>query len=399
MALAKERAHKLHEEKRFSVGCLALKEINDLFDTARHAERWGAMTLRAVTLNVGQSGISKIPAIFHAARDYDVICLQEINVNCLSIEGLLQQWRKLGYFFLPGPLCAQHGLCRVALLSRLPIRSMSMILIVVLQVLLMFFAMANCKRFYLLLFMATVQMLRVRRDLSMILNLVHGLGNFGFLLVILGWFQRIAGGVAHALDEPFEQGEPLPPTCTGGRRIDFGMSRGATELMHDVGVADHILVGYSFPVSAEFQGGARGPRRAVCNIREQKTIEARFLQAWCQKKFEELIEMNEVDEAWSLLSNAAEFALCSHHYGFLPRSEAWRPRLVFAVIKPPKNLNPLRPGDFRQRRLEQLSGQPWDYALRQTAVKGCHGLEQIFPSLMALNVTNAEDFDEEVKML
>ena len=58
-------------------------------------------------------------------------------------------------------------------------------------------------------------------------------------------------GVASCMDDAFLDHE-LPPTCTGRRRIDFGLSSRLfpDNVFFDEGVANHALVGYSILVDA-----------------------------------------------------------------------------------------------------------------------------------------------------
>ena len=77
--------------------------------------------LAFATMNVGQAGITKIQQIHDKIRDFDVICLQEININLASIVGFVQAFRKLGYHVLLGS-ASDAGFVRVAIISKLPLR-------------------------------------------------------------------------------------------------------------------------------------------------------------------------------------------------------------------------------------------------------------------------------------
>ncbi|CAE7201710.1 pol [Symbiodinium sp. CCMP2592] len=89
--------------------------------------------------------------------------------------------------------------------------------------------------------------------------LIRELASFALPWLIIGDFnaERVdcwpafAQGLARDLDADFEQSVALPATCTGRRRIDWAMANRlwASSVKHRLGVANHLLVEYSFDLS------------------------------------------------------------------------------------------------------------------------------------------------------
>ena len=84
------------------------------------------MTLRAGTLNVGRSAVSKIPTVHDAILGLDVVCLQEVDINRYSVAGFVQPWQNLNFHALVGRMTKDSEFCRIAILPRCPLRSLDL---------------------------------------------------------------------------------------------------------------------------------------------------------------------------------------------------------------------------------------------------------------------------------
>ena len=79
---------------------------------------------------------------------------------------------------------------------------------------------------------------------------------------------------------------------------------------------------YAIPLEYTLRG-AVPPRRAVADLPKEQ-VEATFAQVWNLETFQSALNKHDLDEAWNLLSNAAEASLCSQSQGCRPRSEDWQ---------------------------------------------------------------------------
>ena len=80
--------------------------------------------IRALTANLCRTGISKTPIVdaFAVEHSFDLLSLQEIDINSLSAPGYVAGWRHKGYTALLSPLDCTAQSHRVALISRVPCR-------------------------------------------------------------------------------------------------------------------------------------------------------------------------------------------------------------------------------------------------------------------------------------
>ena len=350
------------------------------------------MTLRVGTMNIGRSGISKIPTVHDAILGLDVVSLQEVDVNRFSLAGFVQQWQRLDFHILCGRMTKDENFCRVALLSRRPLRQLDLgdmdwpdryvAGIIELQ---------NGDQFQKVIFICIYghagDTVTARAHAQQI---VQRVGHFALPWVIVGDFNLqmqdlsmiLANGWAHSLDEPFEATGPLPPTCTGQRRIDFGLAHRmhATSVQHSPGVADHSLVTYSFPL--DHTQSFVAPKRATVDVATASEVAERW-HLNDLSSFHFALERADVDAAWSALSNSAERALCSSLDGCRPRADAWDPRDTGVPHKAIawKESLVLRQLRRLQRRVVQLTKQLDDRRLRSAIIRGAQHLRALFPCL------------------
>ena len=75
-----------------------------------------------------KTGISKTPAVsyFAATHHLEILSLQEVDVNSLSAPGYCSGWNSRGYTAILSDLDPACDLRRVALISRLPIKPVSL---------------------------------------------------------------------------------------------------------------------------------------------------------------------------------------------------------------------------------------------------------------------------------
>ena len=358
--------------------------------------------LSLCTLNVGKAGVSKVDACFSCASDFEVICLQEIQVGRDGAFRFVQDWRRRGYNILLGAADPDDRI-RVALLSRLPLRKVQLSEDI------------DASR-YVAAVIGTVNPVVISCVYGHADNLTEarkhacavskGLSCLGFPWVALGdWNAEtdelcslFAAGHARCLDDGFD---PLCSTCTGSRRIDFGITGPgsrlfASELHHRPGVADHLLVGYTVPCDHSVRGGC-GPRRAVVT-EEAASAATRFHERWKPEDFASAVAEADVNLAWQLLSDAAEFALCADVRGCVPRSEEWSPTQVVhgpRAARMPESVE-LRRLRRLLRRLHHLRAHPEDWQLRQNLVRGARDLIRRTPVLHGMSVHSALDYLETV---
>ena len=138
----------------------------------------------------------------------------------------------------------------------------------------------------------------------------------------------LASGNICAVDE-CRPGEELPPTGPRlrgrrRRRIDFAVQHvqlRAQEVLHFEGPSDHVIVSYTYDLSAPKL--RRGPRRRLLqDALDPEVIAAEFAN-WDQGPFDEAIRAGNLDQAWALLSDVAEDLLCHSDSQATPCSRPW----------------------------------------------------------------------------
>ena len=83
----------------------------------------------------------------------------------------------------------------------------------------------------------------------------------------------------------------------------------ATRVDHEEGPADHVAVRYGLDFELNFRGHCLPKRAPLVMDRSDEDIEVSFREAWHEPDFVECLEDERLDDAWGLLSGAAEVAL------------------------------------------------------------------------------------------
>ena len=89
----------------------------------------------------------------------------------------------------------------------------------------------------------------------------------------------------------------------------------ATRVDHEEGPADHVAVRYGLDFELNFRGHCLPKRAPLVMDRSDKNIEVSFREAWHEPDFVECLEDERLDDAWGLLSGAAEVALGAERSG------------------------------------------------------------------------------------
>ena len=146
-------------------------------------------------------------------------------------------------------------------------------------------------------------------------------------------------------------------------------------------VGDHVAVGYSLDLLANCSGYALPTRAPVEQLTPQE-VEDRFSREWQQDPFSDAMARQDTDEAWRLLSAAAERTLCA---AGLDAAGALvpQPRSVpLTRITPHGNESRGVQGLRRlSHRLETLEAEPRNELLRRRVKASLHGLRALVPEL------------------
>jgi endonuclease/exonuclease/phosphatase family metal-dependent hydrolase len=234
-----------------------------------------------------------------------------------------------------GPLDVDHDFALVAIISRLPVRNYPLSLTV---------APSRCvaglievckdslvQSLLIFSFYGFASDMQATGDL--LRQVLEAAVRFGAPFVILGDFnaethdeviaQFLAQGAVFDLDDDFTAyGLPLG---SPGRvcRLDYGLAGArvyASQLDHAPGPADRLTVRYGFDFHQV--GGHSGPRRKLLSM--SKVVEqSAFDSLWSQEAFDHALTTGQFDEAWKLLSIAAETLLGeSPAENSVPRSDS-----------------------------------------------------------------------------
>mmetsp|Transcript_42212 Transcript_42212/g.100601 ORF Transcript_42212/g.100601 Transcript_42212/m.100601 type:complete len:1314 (+) Transcript_42212:1316-5257(+) len=360
----------------------------------------GRMT-RVGTMNVGKSLASKVLAVIAVmqAQGLDICCLQEIDVNVPSWPRVVAGFRARGFDIFAGAADA-HSMRRCAIVSKLPGK------------LLQLEGVDEASR-------AVAMVLEVQRDCSyrkVIVGCTYGhascpesasrhsgqviadfcrrradwvlLGDFNVALDEAHAASELAGRAdVRSLDEAFLEYGPLPATSPSRlRRIDFGLASrqlSAEALYTFEGIADHRGTAYDM----RFAGprGFSGPSRSPLNAADVSP--SRWDAVWrpFDASFKAALD-TDVEEAWSILSSAAEEALAgpTFHSPGCARHSTWRPRCERDVHKAADGTESLLLTRMRrlQRRLAHMRRVPQDVQLRRNICGDLGHLGSSFPELL-----------------
>ena len=137
-------------------------------------------------------------------------------------------------------------------------------------------------------------------------------------------------GRLKSLDEDFLF-QKLPNTGpTGMRRIDYTLSSrslAASALRHFAGLGDHVVPAYDLAQVTAF-GQHLLPQRPLITRVCPETIESNFQEFWDDGVFQERLNMERLDDAWTNLSRTAEPAFCEQPDRGTRRDEAFTPQPV-----------------------------------------------------------------------
>ena len=357
--------------------------------------------LTASTLNVGKDGASKCDRIEALISDHPLVALQELDLPSNARIRFQNYWTQRRWHSLLGP-SGSPG-CRVGLLSKHPLLPVRLSTEFPDRVVCGALELPAIGGGYQKVLFASVYGFAGDSALSRRLHVqvADALLAYELPFLLLGDFNLTEEELAElfctrrvlCLDHPF-QITPLPATCTGTRRIDYGVcSLGlqAQHVWHTDGVADHLMVSYAFDI-IDFLPQLSGPLRASQTVPAHE-VEERWRETWNALDFSDALQANNHDEAWSLLSRAAEASLFFPVCHAVPRDEAWSPTPKVAPVEP-KVRTPLVLRRLRKLcgRLREAARHPQDYLVRANAVSASVALKARFPELAGLHVDACADF-------
>lgn len=201
-------------------------------------------------------------------------------------------------------------------------------------------------------------------------------------------------GNIYALDDSFGPLCDLPPTRNkSSRRIDFGLSSKnlfPSNLNHDHGVADHLLVIYTFDSIFQFPHWAGPKRRQFLSDLSDSDIRSNFLSKWDFGRFSSSLLTSGTTEAYRMLSEVAEDALTrpqSCHQSCCPRSQPWRPAVKPRAHKACQQTESVLLRRLRRlhRKLHHAVQRPADNNLLFNCLHSFQLLKRQVPEFQSLN--------------
>ena len=368
---------------------------------------------------MNRTGVSKTPAVsyFAATHKFDVLSLQEVNVNALSAPGYCAAWLSRGYTAILSDPDPVSGLHRVALISKLPIKPVSLKL------------GGGCAR----IAAGLTELTTSQGSRSILIIALYGFAgdlpstsflvkeataackSFGGTFLMMGDFNctQEEGSVCSLLQQGAirsfdEAGTDLPATNpTRTRRIDFGLCHHllwAQEVLHfEQQFSDHALVAYR--INAEASHSVYFPPR-VQTLSEgaQDDVAAIFEHTWHEQDFTQALVQNDTNLAWTMLSDAAESALAKG--GELAghrRSLAWDPQQSEAQHHKPSHhgheSESLRLLRRISAQLSQFRAQPHVGGLKLRISRGFAKLRRMFSDLPYISLEAIDPVIEWVERL
>lgn len=342
-----------------------------------------------------------------------LVSVSEVDVSVDSRASWAAEWKRHGWHVqLSTP---EHGVCRVALLSRLPFKAVKVCeaegltrhaaALVDLQV--------AGRTEVVLCVAAYLQSGQPDRAEAQAKDLLVSADYCGRPSLLFGdWnttqeegfiAEALQRGMVHACDTA-ARGEALPPTgpprlgTSRRRRIDYGLTLRdfvATEVLHvpevEIGaLSDHRVVVYQFegdaPDSLTTPPRRHTPHPDPC---EEDFVfpgeaEARFRAHLAE----------DLDGAWSYLSDWAEHLLFEPAQGAqVPRSQLWdpvRPRRRRDTDHELDQSPGLRGVRRLLRKLQVCAHRPWDGALTSKCQAACGKARAFFPDLPRLHCGSLE---------
>ena len=173
---------------------------------------------------------------------------------------------------------------------------------------------------------------------ALIKEALQGLAATGLPWILLGDFKQecleppictvLADGGCSCLDDSFTA-LPAATRVGGRRRIDFGLcSRQTFAIARNQapGPADHDVVSWTIPF--QLRHIHLSPVRRVLSASSAEALRA-FTDLWQAELLESALMNGSTEEAWALLSDAAELALAGDNsvtcHDAVPRSSSWVP--------------------------------------------------------------------------
>ncbi|CAE7739875.1 unnamed protein product [Symbiodinium sp. CCMP2592] len=352
-------------------------------------------------MNVGKSLASKVLAVVAVmqSQGLDICCLQEIDVNEPSWPRVVASFRAQGFDIFAGVADA-NSMRRCAIVSKLPGK------------LLQLEGVEEAAR-------AVAMVFEVQRNGSyrkVIVGCTYGhascleaasrhsgqvidalcrrrvdwmlLGDYNVALdeAPAAW-ELAARADVRSLDEAFLEYGPLPATSPSRlRRIDFGLASRqlSAEALHTFEtIADHRGTAYDM----RFAGprGFSGPPRA--SLTAADVSPSCWEEVWRTRaaSFQAALT-TDVEEAWTILSSAAEQAMAgpAQRFNGCARHSTWRPHRERDVHKAAAGAESLLLTRMRrlQRRLAHLRRVQHDAQLRRNIVADLGLLGHTFPELL-----------------
>ena len=373
------------------------------------------MFLRAMCLNAAKKGVSMGPALRPILDSWQVslVSVSEVDVSVDSRASWAAEWKRHGWHVqLSAP---EHGVCRVALLSRSPFKAVKVCeaegltrhaaALVDLQV--------AGRTEVVLCVAAYLQSGQPDRAEAQAKDLIVSADYCGRPSLLFGdWnttqeegfiAEAIQRGMVHACDTA-ARGEDLPPTgpphqgVGRRRRIDYGLTLRdflATEVLHvpeaEIGaLSDHRVVVYQFegdaPDTLTSPPRRRTPHPDPCDRDFVFPGEA-------EARFRALLA-EDLDGAWSYLSDWAEHLLFEPAEGAqVPRSQLWDPERMRRRRDTDHELDQspgLRALRRLLRKLQVCVHRPWDGALTSKCQAACGKARAFFPDLPRLQCGSLE---------
>ncbi|CAE7475726.1 L96 [Symbiodinium sp. CCMP2592] len=336
---------------------------------------------------------------FMRAQSLDVVVMPEADIPEYSSVGFCNAWRAYGCFAaLSTPI---EGICRVALISRIPFRVARLpvaeahgrCVAAIMDVT----GPAQAAESVMIvgLYLKVSDEAKAAAQAEEILQ--HALQS-GFRFVAVGDYnltqqhhvllEYLSSGIVVAGDA-CRPGEDLPatgPVYHGRRRrrIDFALQHPqllACAVQHSNGPGDHLTVSYDFDFTAPRmrKGPRRRPHKADLDVGQL----AAQLDSWDQAPFRQALEHGALDRAWALLSDVAEELLCTEDPRAVPRSTEWLPSepAVGKLRKGPVGSPSLCALHKLVARLRVAMHRPFDQTLRARILRSLRGVRTLVPEL------------------
>ena len=298
--------------------------------------------LSVASFNVDRAGASKVQHTLDFAKNFqaDAYALQEIDIKDLEMPRYVHSWRQAGLQIVLSQPELPNRSRRVGLATSLPVRPFPLQGSLAATRVAAGLVQVQSAGHAMPLLIAAIygfpgDRASTDRVVQQVLDEIRALR---CLFVLIGDFNwqcgegglleaLLAAGQLRNLDDSFSG--PLPSTSPNRvRRIDFGVGHpliAATRVDHEEGPADHVAVRYGLDFELNFRGHCLPKRAPLVMDRSDENIEVSFREAWNEHDFVVCLEDERLDDAWGLLSCAAEVALGAERGSGNPRATAGVP--------------------------------------------------------------------------